>query len=105
MEAAVIRINDRQDPQQGSQVLTGAQLVDTSDARSRVFSVEQGEFAARLQGTVAGDRFLVAIGDPDVEEGVEPDVWYGVVERWQPAGSKVLVTARTARSVEEMVHP
>jgi hypothetical protein len=106
MEAAVIRINDRQDPQQGSQVLTGAQLVDTSDPRSRVFSVEQGEFAARLQGTVAGDRFLVAIGDPDeAEEGTAPDVWYGVVERWQPAGSKVLVTARAARSVEEMVHP
>lgn len=99
----MIRINDRQDPQQGSQILSGAELVDTSDPRSRVFSVQQGEFAARLQGTVA-DRFLVAIGDPDVEEGVAPDVWYGVVERWQPAGSKVLVTARAARAVEEMVH-
>lgn len=100
----MIRINDRQDPQQGSVVLSDAELVDTSDPRSRVFSVQQGEFAARLQGTVAGDRFLVAIGDPETEEGIAPDVWYGVVERWQPAGSRVLVTARAARSVEEMVH-
>ncbi|MGW4718862.1 hypothetical protein [Nocardia sp. NPDC004260] len=100
----MIRINDRHDPQQGSQVLSGAELVDTSDPRSRVFSVGQSEFMARLNGTVADNRFLVAIGDPETEEGVEPDVWYGVVERWQPAGSKVLVTARAARAVEEMVH-
>lgn len=101
----MIRINDRADAQQGSQVLSDAQLVDTNDPKSRVFSVGQGEFLSRLTGTVAGDRFLVAIGDPDeAEEGTAPDVWYGVVERWQPAGSKVLVTARAARSVEEMVH-
>jgi hypothetical protein len=102
----VIRINDRQDPQQGSVAVSGAQLVDTTDPTKRAFTVpHKGEFAARLTSTVATDRFLVAIGDPDAEEGVEPDVWYGVVETHQPQGSKVLVTARAARSVEEAIHP
>lgn len=101
----MIRINDRQDPQQGSQVLSDAQLVDISDPKVRVFSVGQGEFTSRLTGTVAGDRFLVAVGDPaETEEGTAPDIWYGVVERWQPSGSRVLVTARAARTVEESVH-
>jgi hypothetical protein len=101
----VIRVNDRQDPQQGSVTIPGAQLVDTSAPGSRVFTVPaKGEFTARLMSTASRERFLVAIGDPVGEEGVAPDVWYGVVESWQPAGSSVRVTARAARSVEESVH-
>ncbi|MEU2106478.1 hypothetical protein [Nocardia sp. NPDC019255] len=101
----MIRINDRQDPQQGSQELSGAQLVDSTDPTKRSFTAPQkAEFTARLMSTVATDRFLVAIGDPEAPEGEAPDVWYGVVETWQPQGSQVLVTARAARSVEEAVH-
>lgn len=101
----MIRVNDRQDPQQGSVTIPGAQLADTSNPGSQVFSVPQGEFTARLTSSVARDRFLVAVGDPVGEEGVAPDVWYGVVESWRQQGSKVLVTARAARSVDESVHP
>ncbi|WP_043737707.1 hypothetical protein [Nocardia asiatica] len=100
----MIRVNDTQDPQQGSQVLSGAQLVDTGGPLQRVFSAEKGEFISRLTTSPNPQRFLVAIGDPDAEEGIAPDVWYGVVESWRPSGSKVLVTARAARSVEESVH-
>ncbi|WP_454199568.1 hypothetical protein [Nocardia sp. Marseille-Q1738] len=102
----MIRVNDRQDPQQGSQSVPGAELVDDSSPYQRVFTVPQGEFVARLAAAGAvQDRFLVAIGNPDAPEGEAPDVWFGVVASWQPQGSKVRVTARAARTAEEAVHP
>jgi hypothetical protein len=103
MEVAVIRVNDRQDPQQGSTVLAGAEVV-SSEGMDRVFLTPSNEFTARLAQSPIGERFLVAIGDPEAPEGEAPDVWYGVATGWQPAGSKVRVTARPARAVEEMVH-
>jgi len=102
----MIRINDLQDPHQASTPLAGAELVDdTGDKRS--FLTPQNEFTARLMqaGASASRRFNVAVGDPDAApEGTAPDVWYGVVEHWQPTGSKLLVTCRQARSVEEGIH-
>lgn len=101
----MIRVNDRQDPQYGSEVLEGAEIMDDTGDRRRLL-VPQGQFTARLGQTPnPSARFNVAIGDPEAPEGEMPDVWYGVVESWQPSGSKILITCRPARTVEESVHP
>lgn len=100
----MIRVNDRDDATTGSVPLDGAQVVETSPLR-RSFTVPAGEFTALLASGARPERFLVAIGDPDVPEGVEPDIWRGVLETWQATDGGVLVTVRAARTVEEVVHP
>lgn len=99
----MIRVNDRMDPMSGLVEVPGAELGDPVGS-NRTFTAPQGEFTARLATAGAmADRFAVAIGDPDdVEEGVAPDMWFGVVQSWQPAGSRMRVTARPARNVEEI---
>lgn len=100
----MIRVNDRMDPNQPSLELSGAEVVDDSGTR-RVILVEPCEFTARLANTPnPAARFNISIGDLDVAEGELPDIWYGVVESWQPQGSKILITCRPARTVEESVH-
>lgn len=90
----------------GSTEIPGAELVDGQHINRRYFTVPHGEFTARLNiGVGVSNRFNVAIGDPAAAtEGQAPDVWYGVVESWQPSGSKLLIVARAARNVEESVH-
>lgn len=105
--AAVIRINDRQDPTQPSTPLADAETVDSTGLKRTFLAPGGSEFASRLNqaGAAAPRRFNVAIGDPDeAPEGIAPDVWYGVVESWVPQGSNILVTCRAARTVEEGIH-
>lgn len=100
----MIRINDRRDPQQGSTVLHGAEVVDESGDKRSIL-VPQGQFVSRLGQTPdPASRFNIAIGNPEAPEGVEPSVWLGVVESWRPQGSKVLIVCRPARTVEEGIH-
>lgn len=82
--------------------IPGAELSDIV-GKKHIFTALQGEFTARLATAGAlGARFAVAIGDPaDVQEGVAPDMWLGIVESWQPAGSSIRVVCRPARTVEE----
>lgn len=101
----VICVNDRDDPMMGSVEIPGAELIESGQG-SRTFTAPPGEFTARLQAAgVAADRFRIRIGDPaDNIDGVVPDIYYGVVESWQPAGSRILVRVRPARNLEEAVH-
>lgn len=99
----MIRVNDRLDPMTGLVEIPGAELGDPAGSR-RVFTVAPGEFTARLATAGAhADRFAIAIGDPDdIEEGVAPDMWFGIVESWRPAGSNLRVVCRPARNVDEI---
>lgn len=99
----MISYNDRHDPMMGLVPISGAELTDSSGIK-RVITVPQGEFSSRL-GTAGAtaDRFSITIGDPDdAEEGTAPDIWSGVVESWQPSGSKIRVVCRPARTVQEI---
>lgn len=98
----MIRVNDRLDPMKGLVEIPGAELSDLV-GKKQIFTVPQGEFTARLAtaGAVT-DRFAIAIGDPDdVEEGTAPNMWFGIVEKWSPAGSNIRVVCRPARNVQE----
>lgn len=99
----MIRVNDRMDPQAGWVDIPGAELADITGSK-RTFTVPQGEFSARLATAgAASSRFIIMIGDPDdTTEGIAPDVWTGVVESWQPAGSRLRVVCRPARTVQEV---
>lgn len=99
----MIRVNDRLDPMAGLVAIPGAEPAETLGSK-RAFTVGPGEFAARLSSAGAhADRFAIAIGDPDdTEEGVAPDMWFGIVEKWQPSGSNVRVLCRPARNIEEI---
>lgn len=99
----MIRVNDRLDPMAGLVEIPGAELGDPVGNR-RTFTAPQGEFTSRLATAgVMADRFAIAIGDPDdIEEGVAPDMWFGVVQSWQPVGSNMSVVCRPARNVEEI---
>lgn len=99
----VIRVNDRLDQMAGLVDIPGAEPAETLGTK-RAFTVGPGEFAARLATAGAHpDRFAIAIGDPDdTEEGVAPDMWFGIVEKWAPAGSRIRVVCRPARNVEEI---
>ncbi|WP_029925461.1 hypothetical protein [Nocardia otitidiscaviarum] len=102
----MIRVNDRTDFTQPSTPIPGAEIVDhTGDVR-RFTVPNDGEFVARLSAAVSPEkRFNIAIGDPaDAVEGEEPPIWYGVVQSWQPAGNRIMVTCRAARAIEEGVH-
>jgi hypothetical protein len=100
----MIRFNDRLDPMTGWAEIPGALPADAPSSDRRAFIVPQGEFSARLTTSGAiSDRFSIMFGDPDAAEGEAPDVWRGVVEAWQPAGSNVSVTCRPARTVHEAV--
>lgn len=101
----MIRVNDRMDPMSGLVEIPGAELADTTTpATKRAILCPQGEFTARLSTAgAATNRFTVVIGDPDdTEDGVAPDMWFGMLESWAPAGSKILIVCRPARSVEEI---
>lgn len=92
----IIRINDRRDPGMPTFELTGATIeTDNPDSGTVDFTVTiDSEFASRLMHTPDPvRRFNVAID--------EDPVWYGVVETYRPAGARLLVTARPARSIEE----
>lgn len=99
----MIRVNDRMDPMKGLVDIPGAEVAFADGAKHSI-TVPQGEFSARLMTAgVTANRFSIVIGDPtDTEEGVAPDMWFGVIESWRPAGSNVLVVARPARNVEEI---
>ena len=60
------------------------------------------EFAARLSANGIGRRYLLMVGDPVGVEGVEPVVWRGVVETWQPNSQRLHVTARAATTIEDL---
>ncbi|WP_306365458.1 hypothetical protein [Nocardia sp. CC227C] len=102
----MIRVNDRQDPQQPSVPVPGAEIIDYAGDTRRFLVPMDSELAARLNGTPNPEsRFNVALGDPaDAVEGEEPPIWYGVIQAWQPSGSKIMVTCRAARTIEEGVH-
>lgn len=102
----MIRVNDRQDFTQPSTPIPGAEIVDHTGEVRRFAVPKGGQFVARLNDTPAPEkRFNIAMGDPaDAVEGEEPPIWYGVVQSWQPAGNRIIVTCRAARSIEEGVH-
>lgn len=60
-----------------------------------------GELGARLTSG-ARRTYLIAVGDPDVPEGVEPEVWRGVVTSWRPQGELLRIDARAAASLEDL---
>ncbi len=99
----MIRINDRRDPMMGWTQVPGAVSIEATEPDRRAFTAPQSEFTARLASAGAdANRFSICIGDPDdAVEGQAPELWQGVVERWQPAGSQILIVCRPARSVEE----
>lgn len=100
----MIRVNDRRDPMMGWVEIPGTELAETTLPDRVAFTAPQGEFTARLASAGADStRFSICVGDPETAvDGVAPDVWQGMVERWQPAGSNILVICRPARTVEEV---
>lgn len=60
-----------------------------------------GELGARLTSG-ALRTYLVAVGDPVAPEGVEPEVWRGVVTSWRPQGELLRIDARAAASIEDL---